>query len=404
MVALIALFTLFVVITSWMLYSSVIAEQKDKSVDLKSERDAQRAAMSAKRPRLSLPKPASRGFEEWLMNPSMPLRLVVKGLRQEHTENLHRWLNDEQSFFVTKERREKILNLFGHNGAGFPDLEAFLVSHGSKVRDLVSQKEATSEGWDILPPIEQTVKQKSWFSEVQSELDEAVCMDISKFQPLNEAQKAKAAAFNKRFGFQNLRFYATIEDIGVPKQVEMNADAKAAYEQLYQVGLAKKGQDIRIEDYLDTYSLKQLSDLAVTNNGIFNSKEDAINYLIQDVLSMEQIQKKINIKTIYQSIPIEQVVEDIDTEALVLYSNYYVTLTDLFISTYQNGMMAQLFKYDYEESNAKYKFDVKRNNSVCLNSCKKAKLMADKTYRYGELPDLPVHYGCTCVFSEHVKG
>lgn len=403
MLPIIALFVLFVVITSWMVYGSIISEQKERSLDLQSERDAKREAMRAMRPRLTLPKPATRGFEEWLMNPSMPVRLVANGLRQEHVDQLHNWLNDPNSFYVTKERREKILNLVGQNGALFPDLEAFLINYKTSTKNLVSQRMATFEGWGFLTPEEQEKKKDSWFKEVQSELSEAICMDISMFEPLSEAQRSVASAFNKRFGFENLRFYATIEEIGVPKQMEMNAAGKLAYEQLYRVGLAKKAHDIKIEDYLETYTLKQLSDLAVTNNGIFNSKQDAINYITHDVLSMEYFEKKTNLNTLYQSIPIEQVSEEFNTDTLRAYSKYYEIITDLFISTYQHGLMAQQFKYDYEENSTSLKYEVKRNNLVCHNSCSKAKLMTNKTYKYRELPSLPVHFGCTCVFSEHVK-
>lgn len=403
MVALIALFTLFVVIASWMVYSSVISEQRDKSSELDSEREANREAMKKMRPRLIMPKPATRGFEEWLVNPSMPVRLVVNGLRQEQVENLHKWLNDENSFYVTKERREKILNLFGQTGATFPDLEEYLLNYQGSVQELVAQKKANFDGWSLVSPIEQKKKLTNWHVEVQSDLSEAICMDISKFTSLNENQRSKAAAFIKRFGFENLRFYTTIEEIGVPKQVEMNAASKLAYDQLYRVGLAKRGHDIRIEEYLETFTIKQLSDLAITNNGIFNSKQDAISYITHDVLSMEHLEKKTNFNTLFQSIPIEDLYDEFDTETLKVYSNHYEVLTDLFISTYQHGVMSQVFKNDYEESSKKLSFEVKRNNSLCKNTCKKAQKMTGKKYKYNELPNLPIHLGCTCVFSEHVE-
>lgn len=403
MIALIALFTLFIVITSYMVYSSIISEQMDRSTDLEAEREAKREAMRQMRPKLTLPKPATRGFEEWLINPSMPIRLVVKGLRQEHVENLHNWLNDENSFYVTKERRDKILTMFGQNGALLPDLESYILDYQRKIQDLITERKTAFEGWSLLPENEQNKHLTTWFKEVQNELDEAVCVDISKFEPLSEAQRAIANAFNKRFGFENLRFYSTIDQIGVPQQVEMNAYAKMAYEGLYSVGLAKKGNDIKIQDYLNTFTIKQLSDLAISNNGIFNSKEDAISYITHDFASMEHLEKKTNFKTLYQSIPIEDISAEFDTQTLRIYSKYYEVLTDLFVNTFQHGLMSQQFKYDYEEASTKINYEIKRNNSICNNTCKKAKQMTNKTYKYRDLPNIPVHIGCTCVYSEYVK-
>lgn len=403
MLQFIFLFILFVVIAAWIVWSSVHSEQKDRDLEKQTFKEHQQEIAKSAKPDFLMPKPASRGFEEWVINPGMPVRIILHGIRAEHVEKVYRLLNSEKSFYVSKDRREELVNLFGDMEARIPDMEQFMINQVHFIEAEITKLKSTFPGWGELSDALQAHKIKGWKQEILQNLPEAPCISFDKVMALTDEERAMAKKFIERFGFENLRFYSSIEKIGKPVQTDMNIAVKNAYEKLYQVGLAKKGHDIKLTEYMDTFTMKQLSDLAITNNGIFNSKEDAIQYILHDTLCLDELEKKISFSTLYQSIDVQELYEELNTESLTKYSQYYEMLTDLLISTYQQGKMAEMFKYDYSDIGGGLKFTVKRNQAICKNGCQKSKEMIGKEYRYAQLPVIPAHVGCTCVYSESIE-
>lgn len=394
---------LFLSIATWIVWSSVRSEQQERDLEKQTFREHQQELEKVVKPPYSMPKPASRGYEEWVINPGLKVRLILNGIRSEHADKIYRLLNNQNSFYVSKDRREELINLFGELGVRFPDLEKFMFELSQHIQNQINTLKSNFPGWDELSEALQNHKLKGWKTEIYESLAEAPCTNLDSVPTFSDEHREIAKGFIKQFGFENLRFYSSINRIGTPVQTDMNSAVRNAYEKLYQCGLAIKGHDIKLSDYMDTFSMKQLSDLATTNNGIFNEKNDAIQYILNDPVCLEELEKKINFSTLYQSLDVAEQYEELNVEALNNYRAFYELMTDLFLSTYQHGKMAEIFKNDYADSNKGAYFTVKRNNAICKNQCEKAKSFGAKNYQIDKLPILPAHFGCTCVYSEVVN-
>lgn len=414
MAPLIGLVLLFVAFAGWLVWSNIKIdsdEQHRQRLNFQREEESRKEYNNVV---VKMPNPVARGVDEWVLNPGFPLKITAKGLKTDGLQRLNDLLNDS-GFNMTKDRKEQIRKLLTESSVELPEIEEFLREQQTYYRDQFDLRIANHEEWDTLSFEQQSDLSKQFLRDINVQAEETPCLPLHKllegsssllgyhvddeqFEQERTIDREMGRQFVKRYGVDLLDFYVSLPNFGEPIKADNNPRQRKMLDRLYEEGLAKKGQDISLKDILNTYSVEKLKELAFTNHGMFATKQDVVNYIYNDALCREKAVNTIPYRYMYQPLRIDEIEPSFTVDELAKFKRFYDLVSELFITTYHFTQLAHTFKNDQHDER-RFRFFVKRDNTYCGNICKRANSFNGRIFTKKRLPDLPLHVGCTCVYS-----
>lgn len=413
MLGVVAIFILFLAFAGWLIWSNISASEDDRFQHELEVREAEKDRVHLTNVAFRMPKPGARGVDQWVLNPGMKLKFMINGIRNDGIEQLHSILSDK-SFLINKKAKEDVLKILVNNAVDMPDFEQFLQQQREFYRNEFDIRIANTPDWNSLNEYQRKEKAKQFLSEINQQAELTPCIPVHRLLEGSYAHslysdssqsnvtinKQMGKRFVRQYGLDVLKYYLSLKNPGVPIIADKDVQERTILDKMHDLGLAKKGKEIDAEEYLQHQSLEVLSELAVTNNGVFNSKQDAITYIKDDIICMENVNKKIPFRFLYLPKRLEAIDDGYSAAQLEDFLIHYDLLNELFLTTYHHMVMAQMLLTDENMKNPRYRFFIQRDDSRCSNICNKAKEFQGRPFIRKHLPELPIHIGCNCVYDQ----
>ncbi len=196
-----------------------------------------------------------------------------------------------------------------------------------------------------------------------------------------------------RYGYANMVLYLRFANY-LDRVCTIPAEhySRKGFENLVQLGLAKRGADISIALILQNMTLKEMNEMiSDLTEKPFTRKAKAIEFMNTLPDLKERVGQRVSYREMFQLRPLPDEYSGLELAKLSDSIRYSSTIAELMAHTYIMGGCALQHASD-EEFAVGWEILPANDDRTCP-MCKRASL---KTYPKGKCPSVPIHVGCRC--------
>ncbi|MGZ8915749.1 MAG: hypothetical protein ACXW1Z_21915 [Methylobacter sp.] len=333
----------------------------------------------------------------YLLNPKSPFPLTVRGLSSTDAHRLKGYLDEEANW---GRRLSEITYLLAQSNATCMEIEDYVKKYRPQYEKTISDLKSASAEWNSASERDQ----EDMVSEFQQRSLDGLPVQPSNrdiLEPLFEDQPSDITADDELVELfagdtELYRFYVSeLWGIGKMRTVPAGDYYRKKYESLVEKRLAKRGQDIGIEQILNGIRLKDINEVL---KGIvekpFGRKAKAIEFALTVPDISERLGKTIAFRELFQLCE----PENLDVQEIQKCYRHAYAVATLLKDTYVAGACT-LRTFDDSRG---IKVDSWR--VVADDCCESCRSHNGRTYkrRPSKLP--PFHVGCSCRVEENFDG
>jgi len=337
----------------------------------------------------------------WLLNPNSDAPMAVTGLNREQAEELKRLLDrgySEGSYQHTQQITEFLLRTHARWG----ELEDYIDRARALCERSIAYQQRNSSEWKTAGERDQQDLLSEFRKAAIQSLDVRPCGDLMVLLEDVPDNEMLDDPLLEQYGIEALQLYLRyISSLNRVHIVPAESYERAGFEGLVQLGLARRGTEIPVEDILESCTLKTMNDL-VTDLSVspFRRKRPAIDYLVTLPDIQARLGSQVAFREIFQLLPLPERFGHIDLEKLAQRWRHKWRHThevaDLMHRTYVFGGWAARNRANILSMAGTgpmyWTLDYVRDDVACP-SCRRA---AEVGYRQNVALRVPLHPGCRC--------
>lgn len=316
-------------------------------------------------------------FELTLYNaPSNIIQQVIEILKDDRTWN----------------KENLLMPLFTQHNIKCREIDEYIKKYKPIYEGKIDELKNGSTEYNSAAEIDKQDIEKEFAVEAINSLNERAACDIDLLFQGEQIDITIDDELIKDFGFDTISKY-----IGYAydfEKIRIDYERKE-FEDLIKKGLAISGEEIPIADILKYQTLKTLNKIALKEDGFFKRKEKAIEFILADEASKNNIGKNISLRRIFKLKPLPTKYKDIQLKEIS--KSWAVTKEQirLIVDTFRDS---QRYTDDIKGDRSwvdSYRIE-KHEDSNSEFICQRAKEVCKKKYGKTNPPKLPLHIGCNC--------
>jgi hypothetical protein len=328
----------------------------------------------------------------WTLNPRAPFCLTLTGTTGDVAQAVRAILDDPETMSRDKERR--LLGLLLHHNFRMAELDTYLATWRPRVEaDVARRLEAHPEWATASGPDREDIR-----AEVESAALAAVpvrlCDDLRVLFMDEPADVTTDDALLARYPFDLLHLY--VEYANTANSVlRIPADdfRRQAFDQLVEVGLARRGTELDLEAVLETLTLKDMADLVNDlEHPRFTRRAKATAWLLERGDLRERIARRVSLRERFQLCDLPSEVGPIDLAELGRAWRWAQQVCRLLEVTWY-GNRAAMAQLAYEDA---LTWEVALAEDCCPACVQNVGQRVIKRSSGTLGSPVPAHLGCTC--------
>ena len=337
--------------------------------------------------------PPIKRFKEndWVINPSSSFELTLQNINQNVAQEVRSLLGDNELYGYRKV--DRLVELFSQNNIIVKEIEDYKDKYKLKYFSKIEELENTSIEWKKSYAADKVDLLEEFREQALEEIYERPNVDLIKLFELEPKDITIDNELIKEYGFENLRTYLKFYD--KPDKIRTfpkDHYLRSKFDELEKLNLAERGYNLPQKDILETLTLKELNKIAQHPEKEFKRKRQAIEYILTGPNLNELIGKNISMRELFKLRPLPEKYLHINLSEIANSWSYTYVVVELFENTYRNAYYFDRNKKEDKDYIKGYKINYRRNEIHC-NCCKEH---SEKTYTKNNLPNYPLHIGCSC--------
>ncbi len=248
---------------------------------------------------------------EFVLNPSAPFKLTLISEDKTIGSQIRKILIDENYAGVADyNKRHQILALFAEFNLKVKEVEEYKNKYSKTYFNKIDELKNNSQEWKSVDEKEKEDILKKFQQLAVKEIYEKANCDIV---TLFEKEPKDITIDNdliKEYGFNNIETYFRFADnLDKVRLIPNDSYNRHRFEKLTEIGLAIRGRAIPIEEILLILSLKDLNEIARSEEKEFKRKHQIIEYILSLSNIEEKISSKISFSELFKLKPLPEKVE-----------------------------------------------------------------------------------------------
>lgn len=339
----------------------------------------------------------------WIINPESPLPLTLLGLTQNQAFEIKRILSDE-SLQDPYKRRVQLERIVAQSNLRCKEIDEYVAKFKPVYESKIESLKGESLDWATATDKDREDLLEGFRNEAEAALD---IVPYTGIHILFNEEPADATIDDKlieRYGYEIIQFY--VKHVGKLEKVftiPVNHPDRKAFEDMWHLGLAIRGEDIAVDSILRTFSLKELNLVSKDLGGQeFTRKAKAIDALIGNPGLKRCLGKQVAFRELFKLVPLPSEYAGIDIHKISSAWRFAAEIAELVEHTYTMG------KYSVSQSEA-FSGDMSFVTRWELSpiddqrSCPYCMRAASKAYSSDSPPKVPLHIGCRCTVLARTK-
>ena len=204
--------------------------------------------------------------------------------------------------------------------------------------------------------------------------------------------------FIERFGMENFEFYLSYFHSGI-KVHKLNADSwgRQKFEKLVELGLARRGKEIPIEDIINVLTLNEMNEILKGRiDKKITRKAQGIELFVKQEDAWELLSKNLSFRELFQLVQLPEDLKPYNLDKIKESWEYAEIIAEIILDTYERSYKA---KKDFDEHVKELKegwikenWKIQNYDAICPCCIKDT----EKKYPINRYPKVPHHIGCTC--------
>lgn len=334
----------------------------------------------------------------WILNPGSTFPLTIYGIDRKTAEELKQILDRgyfESSYRVVQDIMPLVARYNIRCKQINDHIKEFKPLYLSKIEEL---KKSSTE-WATASELDKEDLLMEFKEETITSLDVRPDCDLEILFEGEALDPTIDDALIGKFGYDIIRFYL-IQRVGI-HVIPADHPGRKMFEQLVEVGLAVRGEDIPYDLILERLKLKELSQLVSDlNPPKFSRKTAAIEFILKVPDLKDRLGKVTSFRTLFQVKPLSEEFAYIDLNQISMAWRYAQEVSTLIERTYVSAGCATSHQREYLEdlktdpTNIRGWEIITAKDDRCCPFCIKASI---SEYPKNKYPVVPLHLGCRCI-------
>jgi hypothetical protein len=330
----------------------------------------------------------NNGF--WILNPSTPFELTVMTKAKNIAQTIRKILDD--SDLSDSKKQDKLLAMYATYNIKIKEIEEYKAKYKSQYFAKIEELKNSFGNWQNLGELDKEDLLCEFREKAVNVIYERADCELDVLFEYEAKDTTLADEFVIEYGFENIQTYINYGGhTGKVRSVPNDAYSRQMFENLAELGLAIRGSNLSIEEILLTLTLKELNDFAANPDKVFRRKNQAVEYIINNVDIDKKIGNFVSLRGLFKLNPLPEKYASLDFHAISDTWEYYTQEINLLTRTYLTSF------YQWQElQDREYVQYYTVSPMDKENPCPCAKSRMSKRYYKSTPPKIPFHVGCTC--------
>lgn len=325
----------------------------------------------------------------WTLNPKASFRLTLHNIDKPTAIEI-------KSVLDNYDPNRRLEELALTSGLGCKEVDEYVAKFRPLYLRRIEELKSASQEWShaALPDREDLLHE--FRQEAIESLDvQPECDLVSLFSDDKCAEAIQSLA--RRYGAENLRLYVrNVGNQGKVRRVQADHHERQIYEELADIGLARRGGHIEIGELLSSLTLKELNTITTSLGAKhFTRKAPCVEYLSSSPRILEAVEGHVALRELFQLIPPAGDLAQIDLDEANAYLDRTRQTVHLIRRTYYSARSALWEKAD--------EFTKGWEINAASDCCPICQRIASKKYAKNRRPRVPIHIGCRCSLQTSVE-
>jgi len=337
----------------------------------------------------------------WILNPKSPFPLSIVGVDEATIQTLRSTLDRLCSNWDGALGNE-LTGIVARSNLRCKELDAYCSEYRPKFQAAVKRLQDKHPEWQAASELDRQDLMSQFEPEALASLDLLPCGSLERNQEIvlslfcDEAENPTVDdALLDRYGFELASFYLRLAgDLTKVHNVPAESWQRKKFESLGEAHLARRGAEIPLEQLLTSLRLKDLNEfLSDPSAKRFTRKAAAIEYLVAQPNTRDQLSTRISFRELFQLLPLPEEFSGLDLAAVARHWRHSDAIAKTITATFRGGISALEEREMHRglgSDVAGWEVDVDEDASPY---CKR---VAEKAAKSSRMPKLPAHVGCSC--------
>ena len=340
----------------------------------------------------------------WVINPGSTFPLTIYNIDQRTAKDFKAIL-DEESSLGRRDYSHRLTSIIAFSNLRCKEVDDYINKFKPQYLFELEKAKQASKEWQSASEQDQKDLLQEFQSDALCKID--VMPDVDDLVMLFEHDPKDETiddSLVKRYGYDCLCLYLRFaRDLYKARIIPANHPQRKGFEELVNVGLARRGTDIEIKAVIETLKLKEMRELVPDlNPSGFGRKASAIEFLLSLPDIKERLGKKVAFREIFQLRPLPEEFSYINLSKVAESFSYASEIASLISHTYIGAIFATRDWETSQQSLPHLLPNIKGweidfiDDDRCCPFCRRA---GKKLYPKDQPPKAPLHIGCRCSVS-----
>lgn len=327
----------------------------------------------------------------WILNPAAPFPLTILSANKNIANQIRSILDDDQVYDYKK--GDKIVAILAGLNVKIKEIEEYKKKYKPKYFQSLENQKNLSKEWNTASTLDKEDLLIEFRKNASNEIYERAACELSLLFENEPTDISIDDELIKEYGFDALKAYLRFADnVNKVRAIPNDNYNRPIFEKLVDLKLAKRGQEINIDDILPSLTLKELNSIADNQTKEFKRKNLAIEYLLSLGDVKERLSNKISLRELFQLKPLPEKFATIELQEIAKAWQYHDQEARLIIDTFRTSLYSMRSARESSEYVKSYSIEPLDK----INPCPCAKDLSLKKFAKNNCPKLPLHMGCNC--------